>query len=113
MRGVVRLPLAFVAVALLSGCASVDTADTPFKRRNTSVATLKSDSNQCWKLAQKTNISSEDAAGGVVMGYVVFGVVGALVAASSNEEARKDPKNYHRRNVHDQCMTQRGYKKVE
>jgi hypothetical protein len=111
--GVVRLPLAAVAVLFLYGCTSVEMADTQFKRRSTSLAALKSDSDQCWKLAQKTNISSEDATGGMVMGYALFGLVGAAVVASSNEEARKDPKNYHRRKVHDECMTQRGYKKVE
>lgn len=113
MRGVVRLPLAAVAVLFLYGCASSGIEDTQFKRRNTSLAALKSDSDQCWKLAQKTNISGEDAAGGVVMGYVLFGVIGAVVAASSNGEARKDPKNYHRRKVHDECMTNKGYKKAE
>jgi hypothetical protein len=113
MRVCVRLPLAAVAVLFLYGCASVEVEDTQFKRRNTSLAALKSDSAQCWKLAQKTNFSDAEATGGVVMGYVLFGVIGAAAVASSNEEARNDPKNYHRRKVHDECMTQRGYKKVE
>jgi hypothetical protein len=113
MRVCVRLPLAAVAVLFLYGCASVEVEDTQFKRRQTSLAALKSDSAQCWKLAQKTNFSEAEATGGVVAGYVLFGLVGAAVVASSNAEARDDPKNYHRRKVHDECMTQRGYKKVE
>jgi hypothetical protein len=113
MRGVVGLPLAAALVLLLNGCASVEIADTQFKRRNTSLAALKSDSDQCWRLAQKSNISGEEAAVDMAASWFFFGVVGAVVAASATEEARKDPKNYHRRKVHDECMVNRGYRKAE
>jgi hypothetical protein len=113
MNRVIGLPLAAVAALSLCACASTGVEDTKFSRRATSLTALKSDSNHCWKLAQKTNISDEDATGGMVAGYLLLGVVGAMVASSSTEEARKDPKNYHRRKVHDECMMQRGYKKVE
>lgn len=77
------------------------------------MAALQSDSNQCWKLAQKENITEAEATGGVVAGTVLFGLVGAAVTAAATEQDLKDPKNYHRRKVHDECMAQRGYKKLE
>jgi hypothetical protein len=113
MNRAIGLPLAAVATLFLYGCASIEIEDTKFTRRSTSLAAQKSDSQHCWKIAQKTNISGADAATDMVARYVLFGVVGAVVAASATEEARKDPKNYHRRKVHDECMMQRGYKKVE
>jgi hypothetical protein len=109
----IGLPLAGVAVLFLSGCASGPIEDTKFSRRGTSLTALQSDSNQCWKLAQKENISNEEATGNVIAGTLLFGMVGGAVAASSTQEALKDPKNYHRRKVHDECMAKRGYKKVE
>src|SRR5687767_4218630 len=83
------LPLLAAAVVMLHGCGSAP--DTEFKRRGTSLSVLKSDSDQCWKAAQKTNINEEEAAGNMVAGYFVGGLVGAMVASSANEEARKDP----------------------
>ena len=112
MSRAIGLPLVSIAVLLLYGCASSQ-EDTTFTRRSTSVAALQSDSNQCWKLAQKENITSEEATSNVIAGAVLFGLVGATVAASSTQEALKDPKNYHRRRVHDECMVRRGYKKAE
>jgi hypothetical protein len=113
MNRAIGLPLAGIAVFFLYGCASVQVEDTKFTRRRTPPAALQSDSNQCWKLAQKTNITSEEATSNVIAGTVLFGLVGATVAASSTQEALKDPKNYHRRKVHDECMAKRGYKTVE
>lgn len=110
-RGIALPLLAAVAVVMLDGCGSAP--DTEFKRRGTSLAVMKSDSDQCWKAAQKTNLSSDEETGNMVTGYVVGGLVGAMIASSATEEARKDPKNYARRKAHDECMTQRGYKKVE
>ena len=49
----------------------------------------------------------------MMAGYFVGGLVGAMIASSANEEARKDTKNYARRKTHDACMAQRGYKKLE
>jgi hypothetical protein len=77
------------------------------------LATLQSDSNECWKLAQKENISTADAVGGVVMGTVLFGLVGAAATSAAVEQDKQDPKNATRRKAHDECMTRRGYKKVE
>ena len=113
MKRAIGLPLAGIAVLFLYGCASVQVEDTKFTRRSTSLAALQSDSRQCWKLAQKTNITPEEATSDVIAGTVLFGLVGATVAAASTQEALKDPKNYHRRKVHDDCMAKRGYKKVE
>lgn len=113
MNRAIGLPLVGIAALLLFGCASAQIDDTKFSRRGTSVTALQSDSNQCWKLAQKTNITSEEATTNVIVGTALFGLVGATVAAVSTEEALKDPKNYHRRKVHDDCMASRGYKKVE
>src|SRR5262245_59503813 len=113
MNRAIGLPLAAVAVLFLNGCGSSVIEDTQFRRRSTPVATLQMDSDQCWKLAQKENISDADATGGVVMGAVLFGVAGAIATASAVEQDRKNPKNAHRRKVHDECMAQRGYKKVE
>jgi hypothetical protein len=103
--------LAAAAAAMLQGCGSAP--DTEFKRPRTSLAVQKGDSDQCWKAAQKNNLNDEEAAGNVVAGYFVGGLVGAMIASSANEEARKDPKSYTRRKAHDECMGQRGYKKVE
>jgi hypothetical protein len=113
MNRAIGLPLAAVAVLFLYGCGSGGIEDTKFTRRSTPLAALQSDSDQCWKLAQKENISDADATGGVVAGAVLFGLVGAAVTAAAVEQDRKDPKNAHRRKVHDECMAQRGYKKVE
>jgi hypothetical protein len=113
MNRAIGLPLAGIAALFLFGCASSQVEDTKFSRRGTSLTALQSDSNQCWKLAQKTNISSEEATGNVIAGTLLFGMVGGAIAASSTQEALKDPKNYHRRKAHDECMAKRGYKKVE
>jgi hypothetical protein len=113
MSRAIWLPIAGVAVFFLNGCASGQVEDTKFARRGTSLSALQSDSHQCWKLAQKTNISSEEATGNVIAGTLLFGMVGGAIAASSTQDALKDPKNHHRRKVHDECMAKRGYKKAE
>jgi hypothetical protein len=113
MKRAIGLTLAGLTLLFLNGCASGPVDDTKFTRRGVSLAAMQSDSNHCWKLAQKSNISSDEATANVIAGTVLFGLVGATVAASSTQEAMKDPKNYHRRKVHDECMTRRGYKKVE
>lgn len=111
MKRAIGLPLAAVSGIFLCGCGSVE--DTKFTRRATSLTALQSDSNQCWKLAQKENITDGEATTDMAASWFFFGIAGAMVATAATEEARKDPKNYHRRKVHDECMAQRGYKKVE
>src|SRR5512145_524097 len=111
MYRAVRLPLAAVAALFLCGCASAQVEDTKFTKGATSLTAQKSDSARCWQIAQKTNIGDGDASTNMTTGYILFGLVGAMVADAATEEARKDPKNYHRRKVHDECMIQRGYKK--
>jgi hypothetical protein len=113
MNRAIGLPLAAVGVLFLYGCGSTGVEDTKFTRRNTPLAAIERDSDQCWKLAQKENITDAEAVGGVVAGTVLFGLVGAAVTAAATEQDRNDPKNYHRRKVHDECMAQRRYKKVE
>ncbi|MDX2204756.1 MAG: hypothetical protein NW223_18550 [Hyphomicrobiaceae bacterium] len=113
MFRVIGLSLSGIAILILSGCASAPVEDTKFTRRSTSPTALQSDSEQCWRLAQKENITSEEATSNVLVGTVLFGLVGATVVAASEKEALKDPKNYHRRRVHDDCMAKRGYKKAE
>ena len=71
------------------------------------------DSAQCWKLAQKAKLTDEQANQNLLTGYLVGGVIGLAIASSSNEEANKDPKSAFRRQVHDNCMAKRGYKKAE
>jgi len=111
MKKALQLPIAAAAMLALFGCgASLDTA---FSKRGTSLTAQKSDSDQCWKIAQASNITSGEAATDMAAGWFFFGIAGAVVASSATEEARKDPKNYHRRKVHDECMMGRGYKKVE
>jgi hypothetical protein len=48
-----------------------------------------------------------------VTGYLIGGVIGVLIASSENEQANKHPKSAFRRQVHDECMVRRGYKKPE
>lgn len=81
--------LALVAGALvLHGCASGG-VDTTFTKRGTSMVAQKSDSDQCWKQAQKTNITAEQASGNVVAGFVIGGLVGGLVASSAQSRGRE------------------------
>jgi hypothetical protein len=113
MNRAIGLPLAAVAVLFLYGCGSAGIEDTKFARRNTPLAALQNDSDHCWKLAQKENISDADATGGKVAGYLLLGLVGYAAMSSAVEEDRKDPKNSVRRKAHDECMAKRGYRKVE
>jgi hypothetical protein len=112
MSRAIGLPLAAAVGVFLYGCA-VEVQDAKFSRRATSPIALQSDSDQCWKIAQKSNITDSEATTDMAASWFFFGAIGAAVSASNTEEARKDPKNYHRRKVHEECMTQRGYKKLE
>ena len=111
MNRTTKLALAAAAVLVLYGTASGE--DAKFRKAGSSPVAQKRDSGQCWKLAQKTNLTDEQATQNVVAGYLIGGIVGVMIASSANEEARKDPKSLYRRQVHDDCMAKRGYRKVE
>jgi len=49
---------------------------------------------------------------GAIAAALIGGVIGVLLVQSSNEEGNKDPKSAFRRQVHDECMTKRGYEMV-
>ena len=112
MRTTAKALLA-VAGALLCGHALGQDAEATFKKKGASVAAQKRDSAQCWRIAQKTKLTDDQATQNVVTGYLVGGVIGVLVAQSNNEEANKHPKSAFRRQVHEECMARRGYEKAE
>ena len=49
----------------------------------------------------------------MVTAYLIGGIVGVLIASSENEDANKNPKSTFRRQLHDACMAERGYRKAE
>src|SRR5262245_19853355 len=106
-----RLLLAAAGAALLSAHAAGQ--ETQFTRKRTSQATLKQDSAQCWRLAQKARLTDDQAAQNLATGYLVGGIVGVLITASENEDANKNPKSSFRRQQHDACMEKRGYTKAD
>jgi hypothetical protein len=103
----------FAGAGALLLCAHALGQEAAFTKKGASAATQKRDSAQCWRLAQKTRLTEEQATQNVVTGYLVGGIIGVLVASSSNEEANKHPKSAFRRQVHDDCMAKRGYQKAE
>ena len=107
----VKLLLVAAGAALLSAHAVGQ--DTQFARKRTSQATLKQDSAQCWRLAQRAKLTEAQANQNLATGYLIGGVVGVLVIASENEDANKNPKSTFRRQTHDACMEKRGYKRAE
>ena len=111
MKTTAKAVLAGAGALLL--CAHALGQDTTFTNKGASAATQKRDSAQCWRLAQKTKLTEEQATQNVVTGYLVGGIIGVLVASSDNEEANKHPKSAFRRQVHDDCMAKRGYQKAE
>jgi len=111
MHKAMKLALAAASMLVLLGTAAGE--DTKFRKAGTSAAAQKGDSAQCWKIAQKTRMTDEQATQNVVAGYLIGGIVGVMIASSANEEANKDPKSQFRRQVHDECMAKRGYKKVD
>ena len=89
MNRTTTLAVICASALILHGCASAE--ETLFSKRGMSLTAQKSDSAQCWKLAQKTNLTDDQATQNVVAGVVVGGLVGGLLVSSANEEARKDP----------------------
>jgi hypothetical protein len=111
MKTAVKAVLAAAGAVLLCGYALGQEAT--YKKRGASAAAKKRDSTQCWRLAQKSRLTDEQATQNVVTGYLIGGIVGVLIASSDNEDANKNPKSAYRRQVHDACMAKRGYQKVE
>jgi hypothetical protein len=101
------------ASALLLLCGYALGQEATFKKRGASAATGKRDSAQCWRLAQRSKLTEEQATQNVVTGYLVGGVIGVIVASSDNEEANKHPKSAFRRQIHDECMAKRGYERAD
>jgi Na+/glutamate symporter len=112
MNTTAKILLAATGVLVVCGYALGQDAETIFKKRGTSIAVQKRDSAQCWRTAEKTKLTEEQATQNLVTGYLIGGVIGVLLVQSNNEEANKDPKSAFRRQVHDECMTKRGYEKV-
>jgi hypothetical protein len=111
MREIAKLSAAAAAVALL--CAQAVGQDAEFSRKGTSRAAQSQDSARCWRMAQKARLTEEQATQDLMAAYLVGGIVGVLIVSSANEDANKDPKSTFRRQVHDECMVRRGYRKVE
>lgn len=104
---------AILAAAGILVCGYAIAQEATFRKKGASAAVQKRDSAQCWKIAQKTKLTEEQATQNVVTAYLVGGVIGVLIASSENEQANKDPKSAFRRRVHDECMAKRGYEKAE
>jgi hypothetical protein len=113
MRITGKILLAAAGALVLCGQALGQDAEGTFNKKGASVTVQKRDSARCWRLAQKTKLTEEQATQNVVTGYLVGGVFGLLAAQSDNEEANKHPRSAFRRRVHDDCMIGRGYEKVE
>jgi hypothetical protein len=111
MTTTAKLLLAATGVLLLATHASGQEA--AFTKKGASQAAQKRDSAGCWRLAQNTRLSDEQATQNVLTAYLVGGIIGVLIVSSANEEANKDPKSAFRRQVHDACMAKRGYRKIE
>jgi hypothetical protein len=106
-----KVAAAAAAVVLLSAQAAGQ--DAEFVRRGTSAAAQRQDSERCWRTAQKARLTEEQATQNLATAYLVGGIVGVLIVSSANEEANKDPKSGFRRQLHDECMLKRGYRRVE
>ena len=111
MKTTSKLLLAAAGAALLSAHAVGQ--DTEFTRKRTAKATLKQDSAQCWRVAQRAKLTKAQAEQNLAAGYLVGGIIGVLITASENEDANKNPKSSFRRQIHDACMEKRGYKRAE
>src|SRR5262245_42246275 len=101
MHRTMKIGIAAAAALGLLGAASAQ--DTAFKKAGAAAAAQKRDSGQCWKLAQKSKLTDEQATQNLVAAYLIGGIVGVMVVSATNEEANKDPKSQFRRQVHDDC----------
>jgi hypothetical protein len=113
MRGMAGLAIAAVVVGAVVTSGRAMGEETAFTRKGTTLATQHRDSARCWRAAQKARLTEEQATQNLVTAYVVGGVIGVLIASSSNDEANKDPKSAFRRQVHHACMVERGYTKAD
>jgi hypothetical protein len=107
------MKLVLAASGLLLVVSTATSQETKFRKAGASAAVQQRDSGQCWKIAQKTKMTEEQATGNLVTGYLIGGVVGVMIASSSNEDANKNPKSDFRRQVHDECMVKRGYRQID
>src|SRR5262245_58373298 len=106
-----KLLVVVAGAALLTAHAAGQ--DTQFTKKRTSQATMKQDSAQCWRLAQRARMTDEQASQNLATGYLIGGIVGVLITASENEDANKNLKSSFRRQLHDACMEKRGYARAE
>jgi hypothetical protein len=111
MTATAKLLLAAAGTLLLSVAAAGQ--DARFTKKGAQPAVQKQDSARCWSLAQKTRLTEEEATQNMVTAYLIGGVVGVLIASSANEDANTNPKSTFKRQVHEGCMTKRGYTKAE
>lgn len=107
------LKIAVLAAGLLALTGGALGEETKFRKTATSEAAQNRDSAQCWRAAQKTKQTDEQATGKLLAGYLIGGVVGVAVAANDNADANTNPKSNFRRGVHDECMVKRRYRIVE
>ena len=105
--------LLLATMSVVSTATYANAQDTAFTRRGASQAAQKQDSARCWRLAQKARLTEEQATQNVVTAYLIGGIFGVLIASATNDEANKDPKSAFRRQVHDECMAKRGYRRIE
>jgi hypothetical protein len=111
MKTATKLVLAAAGALLLSGYAIGQ--ETRFTKKGVSSAIQKRDSARCWQVARKAKLTQEQANQNLLTGYLVGGVIGVLVVSAENEDANKNPKSAFRRQIHDECMARRGYRKAE
>jgi hypothetical protein len=112
-RGSLSLVAAGALAAISVHAVPAAAEETVFARRGTSAAATRQASAQCWRVAQRAKLTEDQANQNLVTGYLVGGVIGVLVVASQNDDANKNPRSAFRQEVHDACMTKRGYRKVE
>jgi hypothetical protein len=58
----------------------------------------------CWRIANKARMAQEEAKQNVVVGYLVGGLIGALITSSQHGEAYETDRW---RQAYDRCMARR------
>lgn len=66
----------------------------------------RSDSAECRDLASKP--SGDEAGKELVVGYLIGGLLGALIASSANDKGYDSPGRTSSREAYDRCMAKRG-----